>query len=40
LTRTGIHFACALAIVAEDYGGDIVERAARQLVLYHRRRSA
>jgi transcriptional regulator GlxA family with amidase domain len=27
----------ALALVAEDYGDDIVEKTARQLVLYHRR---
>jgi transcriptional regulator GlxA family with amidase domain len=27
----------ALAIVAEDYGDDIVQKTARQLVLYHRR---
>src|SRR6201999_725767 len=31
----GIHL--ALAMVAEDYGDTIVERTARQLVLYHRR---
>jgi transcriptional regulator GlxA family with amidase domain len=27
----------ALALVAEDYGDDVVEKTARQLVLYHRR---